>query len=798
MVARDAGGLGRSARQQVAVAELGQRALAGTEVDDLFAEVVAAAARELDLEIASLLELTRDGRLLRRAVHGLPEHAVGEVLLPGPAGLPGYALKTDRTVVVEDYSREDRFEKSAIQSELKIVSAMAAPIGARGRHFGVLVASSPTERRFSPDDVSFLQSVANVAGAAVARARADDVVRDSERHFRELANTSPALMWMTDPDGHVAFVNDGWLRFTGRTRQDELGDTFASSAHPDDREQLLQSWRAAAARGAELRAEYRLRRHDGQYRWVLEVGVPRWMDGEFLGYVGTATDIHERKVVEDSLRASEQYFRELADSAPVMIWTTDAEGMVTFVNRGWLEFTGTSLDDEIGDTWALGVHPEDVDAVVGEFEQVLAERGSWEREYRLRRHDGEYRWVFERGAPRYHGGVFSGFVGSSTDIHERRTMEERLREVYEREHRIAETLQRSLLPERLPRIAGLTMAARYLPAGHGEAVGGDWYDALELSDGRVAIVVGDVVGHGLRAAAAMGQLRNAFRAYALVESSPAEVMARVNRLAASGAEDSVVGTVLLLMLDRETGELTYTSAGHPPPLVLGPDSAEFLEGGRSMPVGASEAAVFREGAATLLPGSTLLLYTDGLVERRDVPLDERLDELAGVALRAGGTPDDICNRVLAGVLGEGAGADDVALIAVRTEPALARHLRLTLPAEPGSLVTIRRRLARFLNGTGASDMEAYEITLAISEAAGNAIEHAYGPGDATFDIEAELVDDDVVACVRDQGEWRESRDDHRGRGLNIIRGVMDSAEVSREEDGTVVHMRRRLTAGVPA
>ena len=199
MVAGDAEGLGRSARQQVAVAELGQRALAGTEVDDLFAEVVEAAARELDLEIASLLELTRDGRLLRRAVHGLPEDAVGEALLPGPAGLPGYALKADRTVVVEDYSREDRFEKSAIQSELKIVSAIAAPIGARGRHFGVLVASSPTERRFSPDDVSFLQSVANVAGAAVARARADDVVRDSERHFRELANTSPALMWMTDP-----------------------------------------------------------------------------------------------------------------------------------------------------------------------------------------------------------------------------------------------------------------------------------------------------------------------------------------------------------------------------------------------------------------------------------------------------------------------------------------------------------------------------------------------------------------------------------------------------------------------
>jgi PAS domain S-box-containing protein len=791
-------GLGRSARQQVAVADLGQRALAGTELDELFGQVVEAGARELEVEVASLLELTRDGHLLRRAVHGLPKRTLGAVQTVAESGLPGYALSTDGTVVVEDYSREDRFEKSAIQHELQIVSAMAAPIGARGRHFGVIVASSKERRSFSADDVSFLQSVANVAGAAVERARADDLVRDSERHFRELANSAPALMWMTDPDGHVTFVNEGWLRFTGRSLEDELGHTFASSAHTEDRERVLQWWQSAMKARSEFRAEYRLRRHDGEYRWVLEVGVPRFVNGDFLGYVGTVTDIHERREVEDALRASEKGFRELADNAPVMIWTTDPDGLVTFVNRGWLEFTGTTLEDEIGDTWAFGVHPDDAAEVVTSFEETLAAKGPWEREYRLRRHDGEYRWIFERGAPRYQAGRFAGYVGSCTDIHERRTMEERLREVYEREHRIAETLQRSLLPERLPQIAGLAMSARYLPAGHGEAIGGDWYDALELADGRVALVVGDVVGHGLRAAAAMGQLRNAFRAYALVESSPAEVMARVNRLAASGAEEAVA-TALLLMLDRETGELTYTSAGHPPPLVLAEEGTSFLEGGRSTPIGASDAAVFREGTATLAPGSTLLLYTDGLVERRDSSLDDRLAELADVASsRAGRALDELCDGVLIGVLGAGAGADDVALIAVRAEAAQTERLSLTLPAEPGSLVTLRRRLARFLHAIGASEMEAYEVTLALSEAAGNAIEHAYGPGDASFDVEVAVQDEEVVASVRDRGSWRESRDTQRGRGLKIIDGVMDSAAVSREESGTVVRMRRRLTEGVAA
>jgi PAS domain S-box-containing protein len=757
------------------VAELALRALEGMPLEELREAAVEAVGRELGVDQVAVLELTGDGRgLLARTGVGLPDGVLGGV------------LPVD----------SERPDPSSLHEDLGSASSCRVSIDTRGRLSGWIEAHSRAARDFTADDEAFLRAVASVLGAAAERARQDDVVSDSEARFRELANTTPALMWMTDAEGDVTFVNEGWLRFTGGTS--DVGVTFATSAHPEDLEEALQIWEEASARREEFRCEYRLRHaSSGGYRWVLEVGAPRFAGGEFVGYVGTATDIHERRAMEEALRESEASFRDLADTAPAMMWTTDEDGLVTFVNEGWLRFTGTTLEEELGASWQLGVHPEDADATLSTWDRAREERRSWEREYRLLHHSGEYRWIVDRGVPRYEGGRYAGYVGTAIDIHERKTMEARLLEVYQREHKIAETLQRSLLPERLPQIEGIELAARYLPGARGAAIGGDWYDVLERPDGRVALVVGDVVGHGLRAAATMGQLRNAFRAYGLVESSPSEVVARINRLVMSGVED-VMATVLYLVLDRETGELSFSAAGHPPPLVLAPDGPRFLEGGRSVPIGAADPAVFREVSAVLPPGSSLLLYTDGLVERRDEPLDQRLDKLAAVAGGAEEDLDRLCERVIDAVLGDGDPGDDVALLAVRPLPAVADKISLTLPAEPASLASLRRRLARFLHATGASDLEQYEITLTISEAAGNAIEHAYGPGDATYDVEVTFTRGQLEATVRDHGTWRERRGEHRGRGLNIIEKLMDEVKVTPGEEGTEVTMRRRLAAAEAA
>jgi PAS domain S-box-containing protein len=748
------------ASQQSALAALGQQALSGADLAELIETAAAVAASELEADQVAVLERTRDGRgMLGRAGVGLPEGVLGGVLPVDAARLAG---------------------------DLGSASWLSAAVA----EFGTIEAHSRKPDHFTTDDSEFLQGVANVLGAAAERTGHDDRVRDSEAQFRELADTTPALMWMTDAEGDVTFVNKAWLRFTGGSS--DAGVTFAVTAHPDDREDAARHWEQASKGRIEFRHEYRLRHADsGGYRWVLEVGTPRFAGGEFVGYVGTATDIHERRGMEEALRESEASFRDLADTAPAMMWTTGVDGLITFVNQGWLRFTGTTFQEEMGASWALGVHPDDADLVLSTWDDALAERRPWQGEYRLHHHSGEYRWIDDRGVPRYVGGEFVGYVGTAIDIHERKTMESRLFEVYQREHRIAETLQRSLLPERLPPIDGLELAARYLPGARGAAIGGDWYDVLERPDGRVALVVGDVAGHGLRAAASMGQLRNAFRAYGLVESSPAEVVARINRLVMSGVEQ-VMATVLYLVLDRETGEVAFSAAGHPPPLVLAPDGPRFLEGGRSVPIGAADAAVFREATVILPPGSSILLYTDGLVERRDVPLHERLNKLAEVAGTAGDDLGELCEIVISQVLGDAEPGDDVALLAVRPLPVADTQIVLTLPAEPGSLAPLRRRLARFLHATGASELERYEITLTICEAAGNAIEHAYGPGDATYEVEVGFDDGELTAMVRDNGTWREKRGEHSGRGLGIIEGLMDEVAVERHDAGTLVRMRRRL------
>jgi serine phosphatase RsbU (regulator of sigma subunit)/anti-sigma regulatory factor (Ser/Thr protein kinase) len=363
--------------------------------------------------------------------------------------------------------------------------------------------------------------------------------------------------------------------------------------------------------------------------------------------------------------------------------------------------------------------------------------------------------------------------------------------LYEHERGIAATLQRNLLPAGLPDVPGVGAAARYLAGGDGVEVGGDWYEVIPLPSDRVGVAIGDVVGRGVRAAAIMGQLRVALRAYALEFESPAVVARRLAGFVQT-IDPNQMATCVYAVLEPESGVLTYTNAGHPPPLLLTPgDEAVYLEGDPGLPLGVIADTVYTEASVRLDPGATLLLYTDGLVEERGQAIDVGLERLRSVVAGAAHEPDVLCDRVLDELV-DGASQDDVALLAVHSRPLLSEPLELTLPADPATLLRLRRTLKGWLKHAGANAEESHDIVLATCEAAANAIEHAYGPGEASFELDVRMSNGDVTVAVRDHGRWRPPRNPRRGRGLPVMRELMDDVEVDSSAEGTNVRMRRRL------
>lgn len=233
---------------------------------------------------------------------------------------------------------------------------------------------------------------------------------------------------------------------------------------------------------------------------------------------------------------------------------------------------------------------------------------------------------------------------------------------FDREREAALTLQRSLLPQQLPRIEGVSLAWRYLPGSAGTHIGGDWYDVIPLEEGRVALVIGDVMGRGLRAAALMGQMRATARAHASAQVGPAEVLARLDTALGRLEQDQII-TVLFGVLDPHAGSLTLASAGHLPPLVTtGGGAAHYLDVEPGPPLGTGEAK-FPELHAQLPEGATLLLFTDGLVESRNLPIDRGLEVLL-MAAASDGSPEELCERALAALGRDTAHEDDTAVLAV--------------------------------------------------------------------------------------------------------------------------------------
>ncbi len=480
----------------------------------------------------------------------------------------------------------------------------------------------------------------------------------------------------------------------------------------------------------------------------------------------TTTNSQDGTVVFESLAT-------LADAAPVLLAFIDEAGRCAWCNRAWRELTGRPLAEEEGDGWLTAVHPDDR----GPLRALSRTVAPFELEVRLRASDGPYRHLFARATPRVGAGEsFAGHIVAATDLTDRCGL--------------AEALQRSLLPDALPDVPGALLCTRYRPGGRAD-LGGDWYDVIPLPNRRHGVAIGDVVGHGVRAAAVMGQLRQAFRVYAGEGYSAAAVVERLNQFVfAQGPIE--MATLCYGVLDADAGTFDFVSAGHLPPLRIPAAAApRYAETRPLPPIGAEQHTRYTSTMLQLEPGERLLLYTDGLVERRGESLDVGLARLARHAAKSSTELDVCCDTLLDELPGPGH-ADDVVVLAVRITGVRRDPIRVRRPARASELGSMRRRLVDWLLASGVPRDEAAIVSVAVSEAATNAIEHAYGAEDGWFELDAAIEAGTLTVIVRDGGKWRPKARGGGGRGLGLIERLMDESQVRPGERGTEVWMRHAV------
>ena len=325
---------------------------------------------------------------------------------------------------------------------------------------------------------------------------------------------------------------------------------------------------------------------------------------------------------------------------------------------------------------AATLHPEDAAAATAASDRALADHQPFVVQQRFVHPDGSLRHTVTRGevicGP---DDTVIGMRGTTQDVTEQRRAAEAVAEAREalvrqtmelaEEHRVKESLQRAILPARLPTAPEVELAARYLPADRPSLVGGDWYDAFWLPDGCLAVAMGDVVGHDMDAAVTMGQVRNALRAYAFSEDTPAAALAGLNALT-TGLRDGGLATAVFGRLQPTHRTLRWASAGHLPPLLISPTGVRLLANPAGMMLGASPGTRFTDALAPLSQDDLVLLYTDGLIERRDRDLDAGFAALVDAAHDLVRRPvETVCDALLDRLLPAHGHEDDVCLLALR-------------------------------------------------------------------------------------------------------------------------------------
>ncbi|GAA2390113.1 SpoIIE family protein phosphatase [Dactylosporangium salmoneum] len=462
---------------------------------------------------------------------------------------------------------------------------------------------------------------------------------------------------------------------------------------------------------------------------------------------------------------------------------------------------GEALADLAGQQWI-----ELYQQVYRTGEPVTGER--WRAHITLP--DGSVREIFADFSItpwRHPDGRIRGVIGGGVDVTglvlarlsaERHAAD--MQQQYRQARDVVDALQQALLPRGLPLLPGVRVAASYLLAGADAAAGGDWFDAVPRPGGSVALVVGDVVGHGVTASGVMGQLRAVLQDRLDDGARPAAALAAADRLARR-VPSARAATACVAVLDVTTGDLAYCTAGHPPPLVVSAaGEARYLPVSGGAPLGTGGA--FPVATARLAPGDVLLLYSDGIIERPGRTAEEAADDLARVAADAvagralhapeASPAERACTQTVELLVRASGYRDDITLLAAQLV-APPEPLRADVPADLTRLGALRKTFGAWLEALGVTDEDAFALQHAVGELVTNAVEHS-GPAEQVG-VVARLTDAGAAeVTVTGRGAWREpQRVSPRGRGLALSAQLVDDLSLDRSGDGTVVTLRHRLT-----
>lgn len=649
---------------------------------------------------------------------------------------------------------------------------------------------------------------------------------EGEQRYRLLTSALPQLIWTTDGRGDLDYVNDRWTQYAGLDLSRSQAGGWLTAVHHDDRGVVADSWERALRAGEALTLEYRLREAaTGRHRWflmnVLAVTDAR---GTFTGWIATSTDIDIAKRIEERESFLATVSDRLAASIDIATTLTSVKELAVGQLCDWCQIDLIDEDGRFVPAAVASINPgeaELLEALVGRpveamtqeaLERILG-RGEpvvigdphmFADALPNLRDRAIYRRVASSSAiivPLANGEsrigslslVFSGDrrislddVGFARDFARRAALALEHARLYERERATADALQRAMLPAQLPLLEHVKFSASYSAASESQRVGGDFYDAFALPDGRVAVTIGDVTGHGLEAAVIMGEIRQALRAAAFERAEPSAILDRASRLLVASGR-TVFVTAIFGVLDTQTGRFAYATAGHPPPLLF--DGKRVIRLASSgLPIGLRDDDGV-DFSLTLHAPCTLTLFTDGLIEfGRDLDEGERRIE-AAIRDLSGTETDHLAAAIMKRVLGADEATDDIAILTATidrfpTEIAGEEREWRFLSTDARAAALARREIGGLVAQYRPD--ERYAAELAFGELIANAVRHAPGPvvarcrvaPDGSAAIELDDAGSGFVPAVVAADLFAET-----GRGLALLRRLTDDVQVASAPGG---------------